>query len=181
MASNTEKTPDADLPADAPPEIRAVAAGQEINTGAEEKAALDWFLGATKPLEYSVPVDFETPAGMKKLIFNLRQVDSGRLEEIDEENRKGDGPFSKLDVQAFNVAAIVEATLSVTDETGNEVKLTDERFLGGIPSPDLALRTRFKYQGGLLEHVVDRIREKAGFSSDRVGAASRSLVEVGKP
>lgn len=168
------------LPADAPPEVRKAAAGKTLDVE-EEQGALDWFLGPTRRLEYDVTVQWETPRGMRPLTFHMHQVDGDRLQEIDEANRQGDGPFSKLDTQGFNAEAVVEACMYFTDQTGRKVKPTEEAFTGGMPNPVLAMRTRFKTQPGILEHLAERIREKAAFSADRVGGAQRSVVETGKP
>lgn len=168
------------LPADAPPQVKKAAAGQTLDVE-EEEGALDWFLGPTQRLEYDVTVQWETPKGFRPLTFHMRQVDGDKLQEIDESNRQGDGPFSKLDTQGFNAEAVVEACVYFSDVTGRKIKPTDEAFTGGMPNPVLAMRTRFKTQPGILEHLAERIREKAAFSADRVGGAQRSLVETGKP
>jgi hypothetical protein len=147
----------------------------------EERSALDWFLGATKALEFDVPVEWDTPDGTKRLIFHMRQVDEKRLEELDSANRQGDpsAPFRKLDVGGFNAAVIAEALQYVSDEGGQQ--RTPDEVRGGAPSLEMALPIRFKYQPGLLEGLAERVREKAGFTADRVGTASRSVVEAGKP
>lgn len=167
------------LPGDAPDPVKKAAAGETLDVE-EEQGALDWFLGPTRRLEYDVTVQWETPRGFSPLTFHLHQVDGDRLQEIDDENRQGDGPFSKLDTQGFNAAAVVEACVYMTDVTGKRVKPTDPEFTGGMPNPVLAMRTRFKTQPGILEHLAERIREKAAFSADRVGGAQRALVETGK-
>lgn len=174
-----EQHREAHLPADAPREVRQAALGKELDP-ADESSALDWFLGATQRLEYDVPVQWETPKGMKTLIFHLRQVDGDRLQELDEENRTGDGPFAKLDTMGFNAAAAAEATLYLSDDTGRKVPVDSQEFLGGVPSPATAMRARFKTQPGILETLAERIRAKAGYSADRVGGAQRALVETGK-
>lgn len=171
--------PPTDIPQDAPPAVHAAAAGEKLSVE-QERSALDWFLGPTVVIEWDVTVQFETPAGMVPLIFHMHQVDSSRLQEIDEENRSGDGPFAKLDPLAFNAAVVAEATVYLTDHTGRKVTVDSEEFRGQIPSTPLAMQLRFKKQGGILEYLVERVREKAGFSPDRVGTAQRSLVEAGK-
>ena len=166
--------------ADVPQEVRAAANGAQL-TDEQERSALDWFLGASRVLEYDVPVEFETPAGMKKLVFHLRQLDDARMQEIDEENRQGDpaSPFRKLDVSAFNAALVAEAFVYVVDPTTGQ-RRGPEEVRGGVPALPMAFQIRFKTQPGLLEGLAARIREKAGFGEDRVGTASRSLVESGK-
>lgn len=168
------------LPADAPQTVRDAALGKELDP-ADESGALDWFLGATTRLEYDVTVQWETPKGMKPLVFHLRQVDGDRLQELDEENRTGDGPFAKLDTMGFNASVAAEACMYLTDDSGVRVAVNESRFLGGAPSPVIAMRGRFKTQPGILETLAERIRSKAGYSPDRVGGAQRALVETGKP
>lgn len=178
MDTMTDRKPSDGLPADAPASVRDVADGRKTE---DERGALDWFLGSTRRLEYDVPVQFDTPEGMKTLIFHLRQVDGDRLQALEDENRQGDGPFAKLDVMGFNAAIVCEATAFVTDASGRQVELSSQEFTGGVPSPVLALQTRFKTQPGILDGLAERIRAKAAFGGDRVGSAQRSLVEVGKP
>lgn len=175
----TETTITPDAPESGlPPELERAAAGEA--TRADEQGALDWLLGATTALEYDLPVDYDTPAGMKKLIFRIRQLDTGVIDAVDEENRKGDGPFSKLDVPAFNAALVTKATVYIMDEAGEKVAPTDARFLGGVPAPHLAMALRFKNQGGLLEGIADQVRRVSGYSNDRVGTAQRAVVSAGK-
>lgn len=156
------------------------AAGETID-GAEERSALDWLLGATRVLEYDVPVDYETPDGMKKLTFHIRQLDPDKIDEIENNNRKGDGPFARVDRYGFNVDLAAEATLYFTDESGRKVEPTSEEFRGGMPGGTAqALRVRFKGQGGIFAALSDEIQSVSGFSPDRVGTAQRVLVEGGK-
>lgn len=182
---NPQETPKpSGLPDGAPSAVvRAAEPGGNIDelTGGEEKSALDWLLGATQALEYNVPVEYDTPAGRKKLLFHIRQQDPGALETLDAEHRKGDGPFARLDTAAFNAALIAKATVYIKDgETGVQVEPNSERFRGGVPDPALAVATRFKYQGGILEGIAEEIRRVSGYSPDRVGTAQRAVVEVGK-
>lgn len=176
MSESTTTTPAAQLP----PELDAAASGEQI-TGAEEMSGLDWLLGATTALEYDVPVDYDTPHGMTQLTFRIRQLDPGVIDTIDAEHRKGDGPFSKLDVPAFNAALVEKGTLYIADATGKKTDPRSEQFRGQIPSPAIAMGLRFKNQGGLLEGVADQIRRVSGYSNDRVGTAQRAVVEAGKP
>lgn len=175
-----EQQPQAVLPPDAPTAVVDGANGREPEAS-DERDALDWFLGATVALEYDVPVKYETPGGMTTLTFHLKQLDGDRIEEVDVENRSGDGPFGRLDTLSFNAQLVAEATVYIQSESGRKVEPMASEFLGGIPSPVLAMKLRFKKQPYLLEHLADRIREKAGFSPDRVGSAQRSLVDAGKP
>lgn len=185
MASNTttaDKSPDgpADLPSDAPAAVRDLAQGKEVDAKAEDEV-LAFLLGPTQALEYDVTVQYETPTGLRPLTFHLRQMDGDRLDQIDSEHRAGDGPFAKLDTLGFNCAVVAEATIYIAGETGKRVDPSSAEFRGGVPSTELALRARFKKQSGLLEGIVEQVRQKAGYASDRVGTAQRSLVTVGKP
>jgi hypothetical protein len=169
------------LPEDAPQPVRDLADDKSTDV-AGERTALDWLLGATIPLPYTVKVDYDTPAGLKTLVFGMHQVDDGVLQRLDTENRLGDPPFQKLDVGGFNSAAVAEACDYILDlDTGRRIDPKSPEFRGGVPSTPMAFRIRFKNQPGLLEQLTERIREKAGFGSERVGAAQRSVVEVGKP
>lgn len=175
-----EQDPRSDLPAGAPAEVASARNGATL-TDEQEKSALDWFLGATQRLEFDVTVQYDTPTGMKPLVFHLKQVDDKRIEEIDDENRAGDptAPFRKLDVGGFNASLVAEALVYTYDpESGR--RATPEEIRGDVPGLAMALQVRFKTQPGLLEGLAERIREKAGFSQDRVGTATRSVVEAGK-
>lgn len=178
--SITSPVPSDLLPPDAPAPVRDLADDKPVDAEGE-RTALDWLLGATQPLPYTVPVQYDTPDGLKTLIFGLHSVEDARLQALDAENRTGDPPFQKLDVSGFNSAAVAEACDYILDPaTGRKIDPSTEEFRGGIPSTPLAFRVRFKLQPGLLEALAERIREKAGFGSERVGQAQRSVVEVGK-
>jgi hypothetical protein len=174
-----EPQPSDVLPEDAPPALRSAAnnATDEI-TAQEEKSALDWLLGATTRLTYTVPVEYETPTGLQTLRFQLQQMDAKRIETIDTENRKGEGPFAKLDTSAFNAQVVAEATIHIEDESGRKVAPESEEFRGQAPSPALAMGARFKYQPGVLEGVAEEIRKSAGYGGDRVGSAQRVMVDA---
>lgn len=160
--------------------LSAAASGEKID-GAAEKSALDYLLGPTVALEYDVKVDYETEQGTMPLTFRFKQLDPSTFERIDTENRKGDGPFAKLDVSGFNVDLVTEATLFIMDASGRQVDIRSQDFLGGIPSPAMAMSIRFKNQGGLLDGIVDEVRRVSGYSADRVGTAQRAVVQAGKP
>lgn len=182
MSAQTQPVVPSDLlPPDAPQPVRDLADDKGTDT-AGERTALDWLLGATIPLPYTVKVEYDTPDGLKTLVFGLHQVDDGKLQALDGENRLGDPPFQKLDVGGFNAAVVAEACDYILDPaTGQRIDPKTPEFRGGVPSTPMAFRIRFKNQPGLLEALAERIREKAGFGSERVGAAQRSVVEVGKP
>jgi hypothetical protein len=180
MTGTTEYDPASALPEGAPEPVKEAVRGNEID-GQGEKTALDWLLGPTLALEYDVPVKYETPDGMRELVFHIQQLDPDKMQEIDARNRQGDGPFAKLNVLAYNAEIVFEATRYFTDESGRHVDPRSAEFRGEMPgSPVLALQARFKKQGGILETVAERVREVTGYSPDRVGAAQRSVVDVGK-
>lgn len=182
--STTEKkdtpSPADDLPDATPQAIKDVANGKVVDAAAEVDA-LDWLLGKSAPVPFTVPVQYETPRGRAKLIFHMHQLDAKRLDQIDAEHRAGDGPFAKLDTLGFNAAVVVEATDLIESATGRKVSPQSEEFRGGVPTPELAMQVRFKFQPGILEGITEQVRQMAGMSNDRVGTAQRVLVEVGKP
>lgn len=156
-----------------------VRAGREI-TAREEMSALDFLLGETIALEYDVTVQLETPGGLRPLTVHFRQLDPSRFDAHDTANRKGDGPFAKLDVAAFSAAVCAEAIVYL-EEGERRVNLRDGDFRGGHPGgAQHALSTRFRFQGGLLEGIAEEVKRVSGYGPDRVGTAQRSLVEVGK-
>lgn len=168
--------PDAPIP----PVIERAAAGDESLTGKDERDALDFLLGATRALEYNVTVQYDTPDGLKPLIFHIQQLDAARIDTIDAENRVGDGPFAKLNVREFNAALVTEATVYLQTPGGRRIMVPSEEFLGGAPSGPMAMGLRFKYQPGILEGMAEVIRGVSAYSPDRVGSAQRVLVEAGK-
>lgn len=177
MAEPTTPPPAPELPEDVPPALRTAAQNGEID-GQGETDALDYLLGATKRPEYTLTFQYETPAGrLERLIFRFRGMDARRIEEIDVENRQGDGPFAKLDQTGFNAQVAHEAVFAILNPKTNR-EVTAEEFIGDAPTPQLGWEMRFKYQPGILDGLVAQIREKAGFNADRVGNASRALVEA---
>lgn len=177
--SPSQPSAEDDAPAVLPPEVVKAAEGGTLSAR-EEMDALDFLLGATKPLEFDVPVLYDTPAGRKTLRFRIRQLDGATIEAVDVANRKGDGPFAKLDVQTFNAELVTEATRYIQSESGRQVEVRSQEFLGGVPSPPLAMALRFKYQPGILDGLAEKIREVSAYSPDRIGTAQRVLVEAGK-
>lgn len=161
-----------------PDEVRRAAAGEEL-TSREEKGALDFLLGPTRALRYTIEVQLETDEGMKPLKFHVQQQDGARLAKLETENRAGDGPFARLDTVAYNSAVVHAATTAFTDATGRRVELESQDFVGGHPEGSLgALRTRFKFQGGIFEALSGEIQRVSGYSADRVGSAQRVLVDA---
>ena len=165
------------LPDDAPPAIVAASQGDREGAAMEgERSALDWLLGGTQALEHDVPVEYETPSGMVKLVFRIKQLDGAVLNAIDAQHR-GEGPFGKLNTIEYNAHVASEATVYIADETGKKVGPKTEDFIGGHPEGAIgAMRTRFKYQPGILAGIEAEVRKLGAYSPDRVGAASRAIV-----
>lgn len=176
-SGETEEAKPSDvLSPDAPDGLRKAADGDagKVTVG-EERGALEWLLGATTPVEYDVPVKFDTPAGTKELIFHIRQLDGKTIIKTEEGHRKGSGPFAELDDIPFNADLAAQATIYIKDESGRKVEPSSAEFDGGLGfGPALAMETRFKYQPGLLEGIATRIRTVSGYSPDRVGEAERA-------
>jgi hypothetical protein len=167
------------VPEDAPDALHRAAGGDsaaaDLN-GHEERSALDWLLGATQAPEFDVNLEYDTPDGLKPIVFHLKGLDDKKIEEVEERNRTGEGPFAKLNVGAFNAELTAEALMYVLDpKTGRKIDPGSTEFRGDIPSIALALEGRFRYQPGLLEGVAERIREKAGYARGRVGTAKRAV------
>lgn len=165
-----------DLPPDAPDGLRKAAeGGADRMTVGEERDALDFLLGATKPVEYDVPVKYDTSAGRKELTFRIRQLDGKVILKLEDSHKKGTGPFAELDDIAFNAALVAEATVFLTDASGREVDPKGHEFIGDLGfGPAEAMEVRFKFQPGILDGVAGQIRSISGYSPDRVGAAERA-------
>jgi hypothetical protein len=167
---------------DAPEGVHRAAAGGSV-TDAEEYGALDWYLGATQRPVAEVPFQFWTPKGEKKMTVKLRALDGARIQQIDTEHRNGSGPFATLDKVGFAAQLFAESAELLYDEKGNSIDLTSEegraRYVGGAPGGmKTAVQLRFKYQEGILESLGDRVQDLSGYSTDRVGAAQRVLVDT---
>lgn len=167
--------PSEGLPPDTPEAIKAAADGSAKDvTVKAERDALDWLLGASKPVEYDISTKFDTPAGTKELIFHIQQLDGKKIIKLEDEHRKGTGPFAELDDIAFNAALVAEATLLIKDGK-REVSPAEPEFIGDLGfGPAMAMELRFKYQPGLLDGVAGQIRSVSGYAPDRVGAAERA-------
>jgi hypothetical protein len=170
------KDPAAGLPSGAPDALKDAARGGEVD-GKGESEALGFLLGRTQPLVFDVPVKFDTPAGQKKLVFAVRQVDGSRILELEKEHRKGDGPFAELDDVAFNAALVAEACVAIEDPTADvEVDPQSDQFIGGAPGgAAMAMQVRFKFQSGLLDGVAGQVRSVSGYNPSRVESANRSI------
>lgn len=172
------KDPAQGLPEGAPEGLQEAARGRaEEVDGKQESEALNFLLGQTQALVFDVPTKFDTPQGQKRLTFVVRQLDGERILEIEKDNRKGDGPFAELNDIECNAQMVAEATIAIVDEaTGAETDPNGERFIGGIPGgAPVAVKTRFKYQSGILDGVCGQIRSVSGYNPARVESASRSI------
>jgi hypothetical protein len=164
------------------PEITAAAQGKELD-GEGERAALDYLLGTPTPAKYKVVVQYETPAGMKELEFHFRAMDGRKIDKIEQQNiSQLTGVMDKLTADAQLVS---EATDVIVDpETGMKIGPREERFRtikeGEAPlaSGIDAIQARFGTQIGLIAGVASAIREAAGWNRERVGKASRLLVDA---
>lgn len=164
-----------------PVDPAAAVVGADNVTAEQERGALEYLLGPTVPLVYDVTVKYETVVGILPLVVRFRQQDPMTLQQHDDDNRDKSGPFGKLDQIGFNAAVCAGAIMSMRDSTGRTVPLDSEEFRGGMPGgTQLALTTRFKFQGGLLEFVAEEIKRVSGYAADRVGTAQRVHVEAGK-
>jgi hypothetical protein len=168
------------LPQGAPDALAEAARGrvdEDHPDGAGEKDALDFLLGATKPLSFDVPVKYDTDNGRRDVIFHVRQVDGDRILALEKEHRRGDGPFAELDDVAFNAALVAEATIAIIDrKSGREVDPKSEAFVGGAPGgPAMAVKVRFKFQSGLLDGVAGQIRSVSGYNPSRVESANAAI------
>lgn len=160
-------------------ELAADAESAANMTAKEERSALDFLLGPTKAQEFDVPVKIATSEGDKELTFRIRQLDGDRFEELEKEHRDGEGPFSRLNRMAYSVAIVAEATLFIADATGDKVDLSSERFIGKHPLGIVgALKTRFKYSPGIFPELSAQVESVSGYGNDRVGTASRAVVDA---
>lgn len=155
----------------------------------EESSALGWLLGNPRPMIYGVPVDFDTPDGMRKITFVIQAQDGHALDEI--ERRHTNEASGLVDAPSVNSEMVWKATLAIEDATGRETTLDSEEFLTfpttdergdkttmKIADPRIALERRFRTQMGLLTGVASEVRRISGYTRDRVGSAQRRLVDA---
>lgn len=162
--------------------VGRAAGGAELKAG-EERSALDWLLGAPEPARYTVEAEYDTPAGLKPLKVNFTAMDGSKLDKIEQSHiseRTG-----VMDKGAADAELFIEAVTTIEDpDTGKSVKVGSEEFRTIKPGePALAsaidaLHVRFKTQPGVVAGVARAIREAAGWAPDRVGKASRVLVDA---
>lgn len=164
--------------------VTHIANGAKPDDEQEEIDALDYILGTPRPFEHTVPVDYETPAGMGKIVFVLRMLDSHKIDEIEQRHITA----GNIDQIGADVELVAEATKYLTNpRTGKVTELTSAEFLTfpdpkdaestvQLASTHMALERRFYGQEGLLGGVAREVRRIAGFTPDRVGKAQRRLV-----
>jgi hypothetical protein len=162
--------------------VERASNGKSLSQGAE-KSALDYLLGAPAPAKYSVKVAFETDDGLKDLRVHFTAMDGRKLDEIEQKNiSQATGVMDKASADA---ELMTEAVTSIEDPvTGKAIGVRSEAFRtvkDGEPplaSAVDALQVRFGSQLGLVAGVASAIREAAGWKADRVGKASRELVDA---
>lgn len=169
--------------------LEHAAMGAELNDE-EEKAGLDYLLGAAQPTLHDVTVQLETPDGLMPVTFVIRQMDGRKLDEI--EQRHVNRATGMLDKFGAETEIVATATKVITDSTGREIDprssdfrrvtqrnpITGEKQTVELGSPAMALERKFQLQLGLLSGVAQEVRRASGFDPERVGKAQRRLVEA---
>lgn len=163
-------------------EVDAASNGTDLDDR-QQRSALDYLLGTPKAATYKVLVQYETDGGIKELEFHFRALDGRKIDKIEQAAiNERTGLMDKITADSQLVA---EATDAIVDpESGAKVSVRDEKFLiirpGDAPlaAPPDALLARFGTQIGLLAGVASAIREAAGWNRERVGKASRVLVDA---
>jgi hypothetical protein len=161
--------------------VTRAARGEELD-GNDERGALEFLLGAPAALEYEITVDYETDAGMLPLTFHFKGMDAGAIDKIEQQHL--DDRTGQLDKIGADCTLVTKATTKIVDSTGAEINPRDEAFRttkeGERPLANAAdaMRVRFGAQAGLLSGIASAIRIKAGYDAERVGRASRLLVQA---
>lgn len=160
------------------PEALVTAARDELEkedpaAAKKEATVLDWLLGPTVALEFNCVAHVDTKDGRQDLTFHFRQVDDTRLDELEKEHSTQTLMGREVDRLMLNAAICAEATIYFEDKDGNQVDPKSDQFRGPVPMAD-AMRTRFKFQPGILGSVAEEIRMAAGLSTDRVEGAERA-------
>lgn len=177
----------ADALADAPQGLKDAAAGKDLPDGEpgsegaiegaqEEAGALDFIVGPSKPVPFTVKTAVDTPVGLKDLIFHMHQLDGSKIDALEVKHSDGGGPFAKINRPALNAEKIAEATDKMVDTNGKELAPTDPAFIGNSISPAIAFERMFKFQAGVAEALAAEIDRMAGMTRDRVGIAEREIV-----
>lgn len=177
--------PSAGLPEDAPPAIRAAADGDtsDVTVGGE-KDGIYWLLQPARAMHWECRVDYDTPEGIRPLRWGIRSLDGKRIDDIEQRNSTGEGPFAKVNQLTTNAELVAEASTIVRDSgSGRKIDLHSEEFRT-TPAGDVlastaeALRLRMHFQSGLLAYLAEEVRRISGWSPDRVGQAQRVLVDA---
>ena len=189
------RKPSDELPTDAPRAIREAADGpvEEADprdrkqpgkvTAVEESEALQWLIDAGgTPMEYTVPVRWDTKDGMKQIAWRIQSMPGGRIDEIENANRQGDGPFAPINQIRAAAAIVAEATRSPDIHSEQFRRPTEATPSNPDRLPDAdpvdALLRVFQFQSGLLVGLAENVRAISGWSADRVGQADRVLTRA---
>jgi hypothetical protein len=163
-----------DKPLPAP--VKEAINGGEMTLGTEH-SVIHWLLQPQQAPRYDVPVKFETPEGTLELTFRLRSIAGDKLDGIERQYMNEDP--TKVDDMGLAAALIAASTEYVMDpKTGTRLELSDPKFVLGIGSVAEAIRARFHFQSGVLVNLANEVRRVSGWSPDRVGRASRVLVDL---
>jgi hypothetical protein len=177
----------------APPVIAAAALGEQVkpSPGASredhrkamkaEKLGVKWLLEPRTTIRYKVPFKFETPVGTADLFAHITALDGRVIEKL--ERRATNERTGETDELAAAGALVAQALEFFADEDGEQVPLdeafrTDPRTGEQAVANEDALLGRFRDQAGVLMMLAGEIRRVSGFSPDRVGTASRVLIEA---
>jgi hypothetical protein len=160
---------------------------QDALSQAEEWGALNYLLGTPQALAYELTLDYETDRGRAPLTVVFRQQDGKVIDKAEERAMdQRTGRVSQLDA---DLELMHEAIVFFEDKTGKQTDPKSPEFrtfrtgpnpddVAEIPSTVEALRRRFKGQHGLLSLAANEVRRCSGWDRDRVGRASRRLVEA---
>ena len=161
---------------EAPPKERSEPERAQIQDAAKKEiSALDYLLGTVKPVKFTVKARLDTARGRAELTFHCHQIDGDRIITLEDQYKKGGGPFAELDDVRLNAAIAYEATDRLTDSSGREVDVQGGEFAGEMVDPRIALEKRFQFQPGVLAGVAAQVRQMAGYSGDRVEAAEVAI------
>jgi hypothetical protein len=170
--------------------LEHAAQGAELSLE-EEKNALDWLLGDPIAIPHSIPVDFETPDGTKKLEFIVRKMDASKIDAIEQRHlNTNTGRMDQAAADCEIVGTLADAVTTQGD--AREVDLTSAEFRtlrlrnksnGNVETVTLAtpmeaLSARFRGQEGLIMGIAREMRRLAGYDPGRVGQAQRRLTEA---
>lgn len=157
-----------------------------VDTPRKEASVLSFLLGPPKAQVFGIPVDYDTDDGRRKLRFVVSQVRGDKIREIEKRWAKDGqlGPLAELDDAKIAADTVWEALVAIQDpeSPGEQVKKGDPAFLdngdGQMMSGADAIAQRFAYQFGVIELVAQEIRRISGWNPDRIGTASRMVVEA---